>query len=264
MRVLGGGIALALFGLATRRPLKPEQPLRFYATVGFFQSAGFLGLATWAAVTAGAGKVAILVYTMPLWVALLAWPYLGERLSPRAILAVAMAFIGIALMVGRIEGSTWFADLLAIAGGLSWAIGIVYAKKQTSSRKIDLYRMTTWQALFAGVMLAVVALAVHERSIVWSPALIIALAYSVLIGNALGYVLWFYISGILSAGEASMGSLIAPVVGVVASWLQLGERPPLLEGVGMILVLGGVVTLSYVRWRETTVVLTKKAEASTP
>jgi drug/metabolite transporter (DMT)-like permease len=48
----------------------------------------------------------------------------------------------------------------------------------------------------------------------------------------------------LPAREASMGTLANPVVGVIAAWIQLGERPSLLSGVGMLLVLTGLVLLT--------------------
>lgn len=247
-RTLGGGILLGLIGLALRRQLRPEPPVLFYAVLGFFQTAGLLGLATWAVVTTGAGQVAILVYTMPLWCALLAWPFLGERVNLKQGVAILVAFVGILCMLGPIAG-TGFADLVAIAAGLSWAIGVIYMKRHARGRHIDLYRLTMWQMLCAGVMLAIVAAAAHEPAIDWTPTFVAALLYNIVIANALGYSMWFFVLSILPAGEASMGSLLAPVVGVIAAWAQLGERPSLLEGLGMLLVLGGVTLLSYIRGR---------------
>ncbi len=41
-----------------------------------------------------------------------------------------------------------------------------------------------------------------------------------------------------------MGSLAIPVVGVLAAWLQLGEKPGLLEGAGMLLIGSALLILS--------------------
>jgi drug/metabolite transporter (DMT)-like permease len=246
MRMLGGGILLALLGLAMRRPMRPELPLRFYLIVGFFQSAGFVGLATWAVVMAGAGKVAVLAYTMPVWTALLAWPVLGERIGASKGAAIVLALAGILCMVGHV-GNAWFADVLAVVAGLSWAIGVVYVKRVAGARAIDLYRVSAWQMLCAGAMLAVVAVLAPHAAIVWSPQFVAALAYNVVIANALAYSCWFVVLSVLPASEATMGSLLAPLVGVLAAWLQLGERPSLLEGGGMLLVFAGIAVLGYVR-----------------
>ena len=245
LRMLGGGALLVLALVLMRRPLRLELPFHVYAVVGFFQSAAFVGLATWAVVSAGAGKVAILAYTMPMWTALLAWPFLGERLGKTESLAIAISFAGIVCMVGRIGGG-WFADVLAVLCGLSWAIGIIYMKRVVH-QAVDLYRLSAWQTLIAGVMLAIVAFFVHERPIEWTPAFGWALAYNIVFANAIAYSLWFFASSVLPAGDASMGALLAPVVGVVAAWLFLGEQPPLLEGVGMLLVLAGVALIAYRR-----------------
>lgn len=248
MRVLGGGLALLLYGLLLRRDLRPEPPYARYAIVGFFQSAGLLGLATWAITLASAGKVTTLVYTMPLWTALLAWPLLGERLRLWEGVAILVAFIGILCMVGPVRGSPW-GDVAAVGGGICWAIGVVYLKREAARAPLDMFRMTTWQMLFAGLLLTAIALCVHERAIDWTPTFIAALAYNVLVATALGYSLWFFVLAVLPAGEAGMGSLLAPVVGILTAWLQLGERPPPLEAGGIGLVLAGVILLTWLRAR---------------
>jgi drug/metabolite transporter (DMT)-like permease len=48
----------------------------------------------------------------------------------------------------------------------------------------------------------------------------------------------------MPAGTAGWGRLIAPVVGVTASWIQLGERPERYEIVGVLLILIGLAALA--------------------
>ena len=48
---------------------------------------------------AGAGKVSVLTYTMPFWLLLLAWSFLGERLRGVQWLAVVLSFAGLVLVV---------------------------------------------------------------------------------------------------------------------------------------------------------------------
>jgi drug/metabolite transporter (DMT)-like permease len=47
----------------------------------------------------------------------------------------------------------------------------------------------------------------------------------------------------LPATISGLNALAVPIVGVVAAWLQLGERPSTAEGIGMVLVLGGLALL---------------------
>jgi drug/metabolite transporter (DMT)-like permease len=241
-RVLGGAIALLIAAIALRRPLRPEYPMAYF-WIGIFQTAAFLGLVTWAVVTAGAGKVAILAYTMPIWVAVIGWPVLGERLHSAQIGAVVLAAFGVLCLVGPLHRAG-FAELLALLGGLWWAIGVVITKRVQRDRSVDLYGMTMWQLLFAGIALVVVALVVPERPTVWSSVYIGALLYNMLIATALGYGMWIFILNVLPAREASMGTLAVPIVSIVASWFQLGERPSLLTALGAFLILASLALLN--------------------
>lgn len=243
MRALGGGVVLAIVGIALRRRLVPQKPAEFF-WIGFFQTGAFLGLVTWAVVAGGAGQVAMLAYTMPLWVSLIAWPMLGERLKPMHGVALAIAFAGIACMIGP-KHSVGFPDALAVLAGLCWAVGIVLAKRVQRDGSIDLFNLTMWQLLFGGIALALVAVFVPGRPIVWNVQYASAIAYSVVLGSALAYFLWMFILDELPARDASMGTLANPVVGVVAAWIQLGEAPTILSGIGMALVLGGLLVLSF-------------------
>ena len=60
------------------------------------------------------------------------------------------------------------------------------------------------------------------------------------------WALWLFALRALPAGAAGMGTLAVPVVGVIAAWLQLGEAPTLVEGVGMALIIAGLAALAVV------------------
>ena len=241
-RTLGGGVALALFAIVTRRPLQPQFP-REAAWIGVFQTAGFVGLVTWAAVSGGAGQVAMLAYTMPLWVSLLAWPLLGERIGVWQGLAIVIAFAGVACMVGPLR-SVGLADWLAVLGGLSWAIGIILTKKLQHRAHVDPFGLTMWQMLFGGALLTIIALAVPAHPTTLSTAYVFAVAYNIFAATALAYVLWTFVLEVLPARDAGMGTLANPIVGVLAAWLQLGEVPSRLSMLGMVLIVAGLAALS--------------------
>lgn len=242
-RTLGGGLALLVAGLFMRRRIAPQRPAAFF-WIGLFQTGIFIGLVTWAIVAAGAGQVAMLSYTMPLWVSLIAWPVLGEKLHAVHVIALVVAFAGIACMIGP-RHSLGLPELLAVLAGIAWAIGVVIAKVVQRESTIDLFNLTMWQLIFGGIALTAVALLVPGRPVVWDTSYTLAVVYNILLASALAYFLWIFILNELPARDASMGTLANPVVGVFAAWIQLGEKPSLLSGIGMILVFAGLMVLSF-------------------
>ena len=78
LRTFLAAMLLMLILWLLKRPLTIGRRLNV-AVIGVLQTSGFTGLIIWALVEGGAGKVAVLTYTMPFWVMLLAWPMLGEK-----------------------------------------------------------------------------------------------------------------------------------------------------------------------------------------
>jgi drug/metabolite transporter (DMT)-like permease len=236
-RLLGGAALLFLAMLAMRKPVRPAYPAAYF-WIGLFQSGGFVGLATWAVVLAGAGKVAVLSYTMPFWVAALGWPFLGERLRWPQIAAIVVALCGIVLILDVSHGAGSLpADAIAIAAGISWAIGVVMTRRLQVRHKPDPLELTTWQLLFGGIGIGIVAAAVPAHTTHWTPVYAAALAYNIVAASALGYLLWVFVLRKLPARDASMGTLANPIVGIIAAWLQLGEVPSTAEAIGMGLIV---------------------------
>ena len=76
IRTIGGGIILLGVLAWQGRPLRPRN-VPMTLLVGILCTTLSVGFATWALVEGGAGKMAILVYAMPFWLILMAWPLLG-------------------------------------------------------------------------------------------------------------------------------------------------------------------------------------------
>lgn len=239
LRTFLGGLGLVALLPLARRPFRPRA-LGFTALLGLLQTAGFLGLMTWALQGEGAGKTAILTYTMPFWLLLLAWVFLGERVQGIQWVAVGLALGGLVLVVApwRLEGGV--SPLLAVGGALSWAASAVVAKVLRRRYEVDLLSLTAWQLLLGSLPL-VAAAAADWSTPVWSGTFVAGLVFTVVAGNMVAWILWLYILSALPANLAGLGMLLTPVIGIVASWIQLGERPGYLEGTGMVLIVGALV-----------------------
>ena len=247
--MLGGLLLLALLPL-TGRSLKPP-PWRVVVPVGLLQVVGMSGLSQLALVAGGAGKTAVLVYTMPFWVILFAALLLHEK--PRAP-QYAAALVAAAGLVLVLQPWDWhgnlLSSLLALASGVSWAGGSVAAKRAfRHHQSVGLLSLTAWQMVIGGAVLTALAVATHDTPIIWSSTMILALGYNVVLVMALGWGLWLFILRTLPAGVAGLSTLAIPVVSVLLAWWLLGERPGGAEGGGIALILLALALTGADTWR---------------
>jgi drug/metabolite transporter (DMT)-like permease len=126
----------------------------------------------------------------------------------------------------------------------------VWNKSLRKRIEIDLLALTAWQLLLGGIPLFLLSLFVDVQPVHWTPYLIGALIYNVVFCSAAAWTLWFFALQELPAGIAGMGTLLTPVVGVLAAWLQLGEVPNIAEAGGMALVFFGLALLSWAQLRQ--------------
>lgn len=247
LRTFLGALMLFLVLIATKRPMALKE-FPTMLLLGILQTCGFTGLLIWALVEGGAGKTAVLSYTMPFWVMLFAWPMLGEKVQGWQWLAVAFALFGIVLIFDPLhikgDGVSMF---MALCSGISWAVSAIVSKKLHKRRpELDLLNITAWPTLLGSIPIIIVALILPAPPIVWSNTFVLTVVYSIFLSGSLAWVLWTYALQRLPAGVASMASMLAPVIGVGAAWIQLGERPSHIELIGMLLIALALVTISVI------------------
>ena len=231
-----GGACLLVLLLVARKPFWPKRPGRALL-LGLFQTTLFIGLVCWALESGGAGKSAVLAYTMPFWVILLAPFTLGERLKGVQWLAVLLALGGLLLIFSPWQRTPdLFSSVLALGAGMAWGVSVIIAKKTPVQGAWELLSLTGWQMLMGAVPLAAIACLVPSPPVHWTFTYDWTLFYNVVPANAVAWALWLFAVGRLPATLSGLASLAAPVVGVLTSWLQLGERPGTAEMGGMLLV----------------------------
>jgi drug/metabolite transporter (DMT)-like permease len=238
--------ALLLFGVlwVVGAPLRPKHVVKTIF-LGLFQTAGFVGLISWALNVGPAGKSAVLGYTMPFWVIVFGWPFLPDRLRGWQWPAAGLILLGLVLVLELWAGSSDLtSSLLALGAGISWAVSVIVFKKMPVESRNDLLSVTAWQMVFGMLPLVVIAWLTDERSIVWSGYFAAALAYNAIGGMAIATLLWLYILQRLPATISGLNALAVPIVGVIAAWIQLGEQPSFAEGAGMLLILSGLALLT--------------------
>lgn len=240
LRTVLGAVALFAVIAVTRRSFR-SPPIVPTAILGLLNTAGFFIFQTLAVSTGGAGKAAILAYTYPFWIALLAWPLLGDRVSRTAFIGLILAAVGLGFILVPIDFSHSLASkFFAVMTAIDWAFASIYAKRMRAKYEVDLLSLTAWQTLYGAIPLTIVALLVPHQSVHLTPAFGWALAYIAVLGTALGLLLWLFALNRLQAGAAALASLLTPVVTVFVAWLLLREQPSSTELIGIVLILSAL------------------------
>ena len=253
MRTFLGALVLFVLIYVTKRPMALKE-FPTMLVLGLLQTCGFTGLLIWALVEGGAGKTAVLTYTMPFWVMLFAWPMLGEKVQGWQWLAVAFALFGMVLIFDPLHiKADGFSMFLALCSGISWAISAIISKKlHRRSPHLDLLNLTAWPMLLGSIPIIIIALILPAPPIQWTTTFILTVLFNVILSGCVAWVLWLYALQRLQAGVASMASMLAPVIGVIAAWIQLNEVPNTYELIGMVFIALSLITISLISIRKHT------------
>ena len=135
-------------------------------------------------------------------------------------------------------------NLLAVGAGVVWALSSIQVKRIRRTCSVDLLVLTAWQMLFGALALAALALLHPSRPIDPSPYFFGALAFNALFATGLAWLLWLYVLQHLSAGIAGLSALGIPLIGALAGWIELGERPSSAELLGMLMIGMGLLLTS--------------------
>jgi drug/metabolite transporter (DMT)-like permease len=242
--VVGGGLLLVVAALLRQGLRVPRDQWGRLVLSAVLNVSSWMTLMGLALLWLPASEGAVIAYTMPVWASLLAWPILGERLTPLRGVSLLLAFGGLAALMGgngiaasmeKLPGI-----LLALVGAFLFALGVVVAKRLPL--KVPAVPSAAWQVLIGCLPVAILGLMFEQPHVAALSAVGWAsMAYMTLVQFCICYVAWFAALARLPASVAAIGTLLVPVIGVVASAVVLKE--PLGAGqIGaLIMTLAGVV-----------------------
>jgi drug/metabolite transporter (DMT)-like permease len=232
-----------------RGPLLPESWLAVIVTGLFQTTINFTGT-TMAIAGGGAGRASVLVFTMPFWTLLLAWPILHERIKGYQWLAVGCALAGMVLVV---EPWQWHGELApklwAVLSGFGWAGGTIATKYFQRHRRFDALNFIAWQMLVGVLPLTLLPLAFDTPPTQWSLTFVLLLLHVGAVSTALGFLLWIAVLRWLPAGTASLNMFAIPVIALLSSMAIFGERLTRSEWIGIACIGLGLAIISVDAWR---------------
>lgn len=235
-----GAAALAGVALVRRQSLavRTDQWPRLFAA-GALTVAAFAILTTLAQLSLPTSRAAVLAYTMPIWAALMARVVLGERFTARRLLGLVLGIAGLAALAAPLlrTGDISIGWIYAIGAAVAWAAGTIVSKRFPVDAPPLI--VASWQLLVGGLLcsLGMLAFEVGRFDGAYSLSTVAALAYAVLLAQAVGYFCWFEGIVRVPAGTAALASLLAPAIGVVGAMILLGEQPSVTDFLGLALVL---------------------------
>lgn len=244
LRYLTASLVLAVYALATRMPLPRWRDVPGMMLIGIIGIAFYnVSLAT-GEMQVAAGVASMIVAGSPIFVALLAMIFLGERLRLWGWLGILASFTGVAVIAlgSGDELALNPAALWVLAAALAFAVFVTFQKPY-------LKRYQPIQTTAYAIWGATAAL------LIFSPGLIqtvqtapldstLAVVYMGVFPGSLGFLTWGYVLTRTSASIASSYLYLIPAVTILIAWVWLGEVPGLAALFGGGLVLAGVVLVN--------------------
>lgn len=195
---------------------------------------------------------------------------LGERLDARKTLGVLVAVGGLAIVGSqRLGGATWWPFALTVLGGLGWALGNLASRQARPDKPLHL---TLWMSVVPPVPMLVLSLVFEGParigdSVQGGPHLtgaLLGLLYTCVVGTAVGSGIWTWLMARHPAGVVAPYSMLVPVVGLSTAWVALGEQPNVVELLGGVVVIAGVLYGSRTRQLSRIAATTASNQQTTP
>jgi drug/metabolite transporter (DMT)-like permease len=240
---LAGGLLWAVWRLRPAREKVTRSEMLRLATLGLVSLTLYFSLETNGIARTSASAAAILIATIPVFVAVLAALVLHERNGVRQWMGVALSFAGVAglvLLGSGVGGGGLVGDLLVLAAALSAAVYNLMARSLLMTRSA-LY-VTAYQNLFGALFMA--PLALGEALLVGvrqpTPGAVGAVLYLTLGCSVVAYLLLNYAFRFIPASRLSVFVNLTPVVAVAAAYVLLGERFTAIQLLAAAVVVAGV------------------------
>ncbi len=221
---------------------------------GLINSALPFSLFAWAVLHITTGLASILNATVPLFGALVAWLWLGERIQRLRSVGLALGFAGVALLAWRTPGGTGFTSgsaLWAMAACLLaatfYAVAASYARRHLAG--IPALAIATGSQLGAALGLALPTLWFWPTQMpglrAWG-----AIAAIAVLCTGIAYILYFRLIAHAGPSRALAVTFLAPVFAVFYGVVFLDERvTPWMLGCGLVIVCGTLLSTGLLQPR---------------
>ncbi len=171
------------------------------------------------------GRSALIMYSMPVWFAILAHFGLGDRITPLKALGLGFAFLGcaVAILSRPDTGEASLAgDLCALAAAWGWALTAFIARRPAmrgEGPEMQLF----WMVLVSAPLLLLAALFFGPLIRDLQPVHIAGLIFQASVVVAGGFIAWLWLLSVYPGATVASFSFLTPVMAVALGALLFGE-----------------------------------------
>lgn len=239
----GAALLVMAIALAVHQDVRLPRPLRGRVLLaGLFNVFAWMGFATLALQWLDVSQAALLVYTMPVWATLLAWPLTGRPPSMRSAAGLLICMLGLWTLFGGaaagFDRDQRVGIALALGSAMLFAFGTVALRPVVELAPLPLL---AWQLGLGSLPMLVYGILFEQPDLSsvsrtgW-----MLMVYMTLVPMGLCYLTWFAALRRLPPASASVAMLSTPVIGVIAAAQMLCEPFGLRQLAALGLTLGGV------------------------
>jgi drug/metabolite transporter (DMT)-like permease len=182
------------------------------------------GMVVWAQQRVASGIAALLVATVPLWIAGLDRLAFGRRLDRRSLVGLLLGFAGIATLVDvGGGGADPVGSIMLVLAALGWASGTLLARG--AALPPQALQAAAMQMLAGGTILTLGAAVTGELADIGSVSArsFAGWAYLVVFGSIVAFSAYGWLLRVAPTTLVATYAFVNPVVAVMLGWLLLGE-----------------------------------------
>ena len=249
--LLAGVTLLAVSGISGRGLVPPRRLRPWIPVLGAILTIQYAAMFL-SPDRAGAGLSSVLANTGPIFLVILAYVVLRERMTVRSVGALLLGVAGVSLIawpaMSTGEGTGFLAVILPLGVAVGAAAGTVVLKRLDAGEA--LLSVAAWQLILGALPLLLASALFENDATAWTPALVGALTFLALPGTALALGVWYWLVQREPVSRLAALMFLVPVAGLALAWAVFGETVSGGQAAGVALALVGIPLASGMGYRD--------------